>query len=76
MAGSPNHGGGVVYLGSLLGCELVEVLLDPVDEVLQPMDLGMRGYGFGLCPLLQFDRGEHSLAVAEQVLQVCLEIGR
>ncbi len=76
MPGSPNHGGGVVDLGSLLGGKLAEVLLDTVDEVLQPTDLGMGRHGLGLGPLLQVDRGEHSLAILEQVVQVCLEIGQ
>jgi hypothetical protein len=76
LAGSPDGGRSVVDLGSFVGRELVEVLLDAVNEVLQPADLRVGGQGLGLGPLLQLDRCEYPFAVTEQIVEVCLEIGQ
>ena len=75
LAGASDHRDGLFDLGSLIGGEVVEVVLDAMDQVLDSADLLFGRHGFGLGPGVEVGGGEEAFAVAEQVVQVGGQVG-
>ena len=76
MAAVASDGGdGGVDVGSLLVGEVLETGLDPGDETADADDLFFGGHGFSSRPLVDIGGGKDSFAVAEQVVEVGLQIG-
>lgn len=69
-------GNGLVDLVAVLGAESVEVCLDATDELPNPRDLLVRGHGLVLGPGVCFRHRGQPFPVAEQVVNVCLEVGQ
>ena len=76
LTGAPDHRGGLFDLGSFVVGEVVQVLLDPVDQILDPADLLLGRQRLGLGPVVQIGGGEDAFAVTQQVVQVGGEIGQ
>jgi hypothetical protein len=68
LTSPPDHSYGLVDLGSFVVGEIVQVLLDPVDELLDSTDLLLRRHRFGLGPVRQVGGCEDAFAVAKQVV--------
>ena len=72
-----DHGDGIVDLRSLAVVELSDVAFDPGDQPPDPGDLLLGGGGVGACPLIDaVDGGGQPFTGAQQVLQVCLQVGQ
>ena len=82
-AGHSNHDASVssdgsdrgVDVGTVVGGEVVETGLDAGDESANGPDLVFGGHGFGACPFVDVGGGEDSFPVAEQVVEVGVEVG-
>src|ERR1039457_4821589 len=72
-----DHGDGFADLGLLGVIEAGDVALDPGDQVPDPDDLLLGRGGVGAGPLIAaVDGGGQPFAGAQQVLQVCLQVGQ
>ena len=65
-----------VDLVAFVGGEVVEAGADPGDETADPGDLLLGGGGFGAGPVVEVGGGEQSFPVAEQVIEVGLQVGQ
>lgn len=52
------------------------MLLDPMDQILDPADLLLRGQRFTFGPLVQIDSGKHTFAVTQHIVQIGGEVGQ
>jgi hypothetical protein len=74
LACSTEHRGGLGDLGSFVEGELIDVFFDAPDEGLDVTDLILGGQRLGAGPVVDVNGGEDAFAVAEQVVEVCLEV--
>ncbi|MFB8182015.1 hypothetical protein ACFC8N_39555 [Streptomyces sp. NPDC055966] len=75
-AAAPYDADGLLDLGAVLGCEVVEVGLDACDEASNSSDLFLGRHGLGSCPVVGLDGGHQAFAVAEQVGEMGFEVGQ
>ena len=61
---------------AFVGGELVEAGADPGDEAADAADLLVRGHGLGACPVVEVGGGEQAFPVAQQVVEVGLQVGQ
>ena len=71
-----DDGDGLVDLVAFGGGELAEAGVDPGDEPPDPGDLLLRGQGLGVRPVVQVGGGEQAFPVAQQVIEVGLQVGQ
>ena len=68
LTGAPDGGGGLFDLGSFVVGEIVQVLLDSVDQVLDPADLLLGRQRLGPGPVVEVGGGKHAFTVTQQVV--------
>ena len=73
---APDDGDGLADLLTFSVGQVIEPVLDPGDELPDPGDFLLGRDGFGACPLVDLGRGEHAFAVAEQVVEVGVQVGQ
>ncbi len=61
--------------GPFVGVEVVEPGFDAGDQPPDPVDLFVGGCGLLPCPVVELGAGEEAFAVAEQVVEVGVEVG-
>ena len=69
-----DDGDGLADLLALGGGQVIEPVLDPGDELPDPGDLLGGGDGFGSYPLVDVGRGEHAFPVAEQIIEIGVQV--
>ena len=65
---------GLPGLLAFSGGQVLQSVLDPGDEPPDPGDLLMRRCCFSARPLIDFGRGQDAFAVAEQVVEVGMQV--
>ena len=67
---------GLVDLAALLLAELLQLKLDPANQRPHPADLLVGGHRLGAGPRLQLDRSADPFAVAQQHVQVAVQLAQ
>jgi len=65
-----------VDAGTVRWVEVVEAGGDPADEGADAPDLFLRGHRFGARPVVDVSGGKETLSVAEQVIEVGVQVGQ